>query len=527
MTDTEAAQKDLPQRALKQIRALCQGNGVAADSVQIKSARGSMIVCEAITHIELHPDLEEEKKKGRYETGQVLENPEKLQEAIDELLAASIKSEETRKFLANMLLERPDKGFSLHAEYFDVPPLKRDYCFHEPCGTCGGQGRISCNRCGGQGREVCSQCHGRTMLSCTYCHGSGFTQGPDGQQIQCSRCFGQRQVACPLCQKTGSIACRQCKGSGSSKCNACGGNAFYTNITHLNVKLKTLFEIDRAALPDPVVKIIEDNGAKMAEKGHIKLHAEQVKREDGGLAIQYTAEFPYGDLELAINGKPLKTHLFGYKGKMLRLPNFLDKLVEPNFQNLQQAANGEGAVAGKVRKAANSRLIAQGLLFSVTMPPKKAMKALKQKFPMGASNDLIKQIIVLSNQALTNVTRKTRFGGIGLGMVITTLINAAYFIGPVRHTVESSLNNPIFLTIADLSLIVLGGLICTSVAKTMAKRPLKKALGSLMPAKQRGKFKPKTSGSPLPAYIASAIVFFAVIMLTKFIGGAIPNWFPF
>ncbi len=528
MTDTSDAHKKLPLKALKQIRALCKGNGVAPDSVQIKEAHGSVINCEAITHLELHPDISETTKKGRQVAGELVDDPAKIKKEIDELVNGAIKNNDIRKHISKLLIDRPDKGFSLHAEYFDVDPLKKDFCFHQPCPRCQGQGQSNCTRCGGKRREVCSQCHGRTMIPCRYCSGDGFVQGQDGARTQCNRCFGQRQVSCPLCQKAGTIPCRQCKGTGISTCSDCGGAAFFTQITRVNVKLKTLFEIDRSSLPDPVVKIIEDNGTKMVEQGHIKIKAEPVKRDDGGLAIQYMATFPYGDLEFSINGKPLKTHLFGYKGKMLRLPNFLDNLIINNFKSLKEAANGVGAVATNIKKASKSRMIAEGLLLSVSMPPKKAMLSLKKKFPMGASNERIKQIIILSNKALKNVTRKTRLGGLGLGILITALVDALYFIGPIRSTIFSgSIGQSTAIMLIDLALIPLGGFVGAYAAKFMAGRPLKKALGALMPEKQRGRFKPKTQNNNWVSYAISGGILFFIIFITKFTNAATPGWFPF
>lgn len=525
MTDTSVDLKELPQKALRKIRALCKGNGAPADAVQIKSAKGEIIQCEAITHIELHPDIVDEKKKGRHQVGQVFEKPEQMKKTIDDYVAQAIKNDDTRKYLANILLERPDKGFSLHAEYFDVEPLNQSYSLQVPCSTCQGHGNAACNRCGGQRRETCPQCHGRTMVPCNYCNSSGFMQGPSGEQKQCNRCFGQRQMACTLCQKAGAVACRQCKGSGTSQCNSCKGAAFFTHITHLVMKMKTLFEIDRAALPHPAVKIIEDAGWKMAEKGHIKLHAEQVKREDGGLAIQYDTEFPYGDLELTINGKPLKTHLFGYKGKMLKLPNFLDNLLELNIQLLDKAAHNQGNVSAHIRKVSKTRFIGDALLLAVTAPPKKAMMGLKKKYPMGASNDLIKNIIVMSNKALANATRKTRYGGLGLGMLLAGLLDAAYLFGPIRGMAAGSLGENITMAI-DLGLVLLGGLISGKAAVFMAKRPLKSALGSLMPDNKRGRFKAKSPNNIWIGYALSALVMLIMIYVAKVSGAAVPGWFP-
>lgn len=520
MTDQNEDRKELPQKALKQIRALCAGNGAEADSIQIKGATGTVIECMAINHIELHTDTIEEQKIGHVVVGDMVENPQSIIEAVKGITGVALKNEETRKFITKILLDRPDKGFALHAKFFDIEPLNRSFSYLEPCGSCQGQGRTACRTCGGRRQETCNKCHGRTMTPCTYCHSSGYIQSADGKQIQCNRCFGQRQMACNICRKTGVISCRQCKGDGAVKCNNCKGAAVTTRITHLRVKMKTLFEIDRAELPDAVTKVIETQGPKMVAKGHIKLHAEPVKREDGGLAIQYQAVFPYGDLELTINGKPLKTHLFGYRGKMLRLPNFLDQLIAGNVEHLQDAASGQGDVSSKIRKASRSKLIAKGLVYSLTMPSKKALMALKKKYPMGVSNELLKDIIISSNKGLANVTRKTRMGGIMVGALATALISAAYFMTSLRTSLAPILGQENIIIIVDFLLIPVGGFVGASVSKFMGKRPLQKALGPLMPKKIG------SQSSTWQSYVTSAFIFFIVIYVAKIMGNSVPTWFP-
>lgn len=526
MTETPNDQKELTRTALRKIKALCKGNGVRPNAVQLKHASGTIIQCQAITHLEIHTEVTEEQKKGRHSVGEIIDNPAFLQKKINDLTADTLKNPESRKYLANLLLERPDKGFSLHAEYFEIPSLKRDYCFHQACATCHGHGNQPCGRCGGQRKETCNQCHGRTMVPCKYCHGNGTQQGPDGKQRQCSRCFGQRQISCSLCQKTGYIACRQCKGSGTNTCSGCGGAAFFTHITHVIPKLKTLFEINRADLPHPVVKVFEDQGARMAERKHLHIRAEQIKRDDGGLAIQYDLEFPYGDLEFAINGKSFKTHLFGYKGKMLKLPNFLDKITAPYVALLTQAANGEGAVTRKIKEASEARMISQGLLLSVTMPKKKAMIELKKKFPMGISNDLLKNIILLSAKALANATRKTRFTALGAAMGAVAIIDSLYFLTPLRSSLIGPLEPSVVMAL-DFLLIGVGGYLGNLIVGFLSRRPLWMILGPLMEPKQRNKFKPKAPHTPWISYVASGGVLFAVLIIGKMIGAALPPWFPF
>ena len=525
MTNNDEALNNLARKALKQIRTLCRGNGAEPDSVQIRNFAGEMITVEALNHIELHPDISEEKRTGKLSIGTLVEGPPQIQEAINQITVGGIKNQEIRKVLSATLLERDDKGFARHAEYFEIAPLNQTFSYYEPCGTCQGHGQVGCNRCGGRGQEVCNQCHGRTMIPCNTCHSSGFTQGPDGKQQQCNKCFGQRQIPCGLCRKTGVISCRQCKGGGAVKCSRCKGGAFDTQIVYLKIKLKTLFEIDRTQIPDPATQIIQEQGPAMVEKGHIKVRGEPVKREDGGLAIQYQALFPYGDLELTINGKPLKTYVFGYKGKLLRLPNFIETLIDSNYHLLQLAGKGEGAVDSKIRKATHSRIIANGLIYALTMPSKKAVLALKKKYPMGISNDTLKSIIILSNKALAHVTRKTRFGGMAMGVVGAALIDAAYFIGPLRLLAMQHLSENIIMGI-DILLIPIGGIIGVTASKFMAQRPLKKALGKLLDNQTNSKFKPRTKNSVLPNYLASIVIFLLIIYLAKMLEHPIPSWFP-
>lgn len=527
MSEPDNVLNHLAQRALKQIRALAKGNGAEKDSIQIKSFDGEMIEMEALNHLEIHPEVHHDQKPGRYEVGEFVESREQIDKAIDKIVKGAMSSKESRRTLSRTLLEREDKGFGLHAEYFEVEPLNRTYSYYEPCGTCGGHGQVTCGRCGGHRQEVCSKCHGRAMVPCNYCNGSGYMTGPDGKQIQCNRCHGHRQTPCPVCRKTGTISCRQCNAQGVVKCTSCNGAAVNTHIVQMVAKLKTLFEMDRAAIPHEATKVIEDKGAKMVAKGQIKLSAEQVRREDGGLAIQYVARFPFGKMQVAVNGKPLKLCVFGFKGKIVKLPDFLDQLVEANMRLLHEAAAGHGNASSKVRKAGRSRLIADGLLYALSLPPKKAMIALKKKYPMGASNDLLKDVILSSGKALANVTRKTRFGGVALGAVCAALVDAAYFIGPLRGIVMGSIGPQVTMGL-DFMLIPLGGVIGTLASAMMAKRPLKQALGPLMPDTMKGRFKPKKQGSAWLNYLASTAVFVAVIFAAKYMPGNVPPaWFPF
>lgn len=514
--------KSLPQKALRQIRTLSKGNGANPDSIQIKHAEGRMIECQALTHIELDTDSEDESKRGQHQIGDVLENGQAVEQAVNTYLSDIIKKADTRKMLATIIQKSKGQGFGSHGEHFPLDSLKKDFCFHQPCGHCEARGQMTCRNCGGHTVERCTKCHGRKLMTCNYCQGSGTTTGPNNQQVPCRQCAGRQQIPCTLCGQTGTITCRNCGGSGHQKCSECDGAGIFTFIRHIQVKIRTLFEIDRTELPHPVVKVIEDTGPRVVERGYIQLkQAEQVQREDGGLAISYLAAFPYGDLELSINGKSINTHLFGFKGKMLKLPNFLESLVERNYDHLQKAAMHKNNALQNIKKAAKSRLIAQGLALSLQMPGKKAMMTLKKKFPMGVSNGFIQSVIKDGRRALSNVTHKTRMMGFAASGLALFVLYTGYLLSPIKTLI----GNDMASMVIDIVLIIGGGFLGTQILGMMLKRPLLNALGKILP--NNAKIKSYTQVDMLIMFGLSTALFAAAIILMPMLGKEMPSYIPF
>ena len=60
---------DLTQKALKQIRQLCNGNGIQSDAVQIASQDPEVITMEGLTHLEIDTKTHEEAHVGKFEKG--------------------------------------------------------------------------------------------------------------------------------------------------------------------------------------------------------------------------------------------------------------------------------------------------------------------------------------------------------------------------------------------------------------------------------------------------------------------------
>lgn len=525
MTDASDPLKQLPNKALKKIRALCRGNGAAPDSIQIKNMKGELVEFEAYTHIDLDPEIRDDKVSGKVQTGQLLKDPAEVNQRIANQIKTVLGNTDSRKDLANILLERPDKGFSLHGKSFSVAPLNQEFSIFHACGHCQGQGQEQCPRCKGVRREICAKCHGKTMVPCQYCSASGTVSGPDGKPMQCSRCFGHKQVICTYCQKAGTVSCQQCNATGAIQCSTCRGAAYYTEIIKVFMKIKTAFEIDRTTIPNESVKLIETSGDMLVRNKHILITPEQIKRDDGGLTLRYVGSFPFGDVDIAINGKVAKCQVIGYNAKFTKLPNILDGLTTTPRKILENAAKGKGKILGQINKASKTRIFGEALELVLLLPRKKAMTALRKKYPVGISNKAVQHIIQICYLALQNATQKSRTIGFSLSALMIVLFEALYFLGPLRYFMVALSKSEPMVSVFDFALIPLGALLCRIMAKQFAKQPLRKALGQYYPKDKKKRIKATIDGN-VQSYIISATIFVLCVYGAKVLGQA-PAWFIF
>ena len=136
---------------------------------------------------------------------------------------------------------------------------------------------------------------------------------------------------------------------------------------------------------------------------------------------------------------------------------------------------------------------------------------LKKRYPLGVSNEGLKNLISTSHMALQQVTSKSRYMGYAITVLIALLINAGYFLFGVRDQLLGILGPQITPAI-DFSLILIGGFIGNIVIKKIVQRPLQKALGHL-----NKNPKPKNLAK-WPSFALSAGVFIATIAVLIFMG---------
>lgn len=471
--------KQLPKRAIKNIRSLCQGNGCQAKDVTLTKASGKMHQFVALTNLDLEPSIEQEIKKGRHQVGEYIEDPSGLDKVLQKMTEGAMKNNESRKMLADIVLNRPGKGFGLQGETIEIEQLKKSFCTHEPCQTCEGVGNTICNVCHGQRKEPCNRCRTAGVIPCDHCHSSGYMKGPDGKQRQCNRCFGKRQIGCPVCMRTGHISCRTCKGSGTRTCADCQGAAFRTLIAHLAVKMKTAFVYDRTELPPTAGIQIDKAGERFAVKEHLHVISEPIKRDDGGLAIQHHVTFPFGNIEFKIKDKNYTGQIMGFKAKIVKSPYFLSELLQKPSNMLEKAAQNAGSAQDIINKVIKLRFFADCIHLNTQMKPKKAYAALMKKYPLGARADFYKDSVMMARKAIANASRSARWTAYGIGAAINLGLFGAYFMAGLRNTALTSLPNPNLSILADGGCLAIGTILAIVATIKISRRPIDNILARI------------------------------------------------
>lgn len=437
--------------ALEQVRSLVLGNQFNPDDVVIESFDGEVLNFQAETMLYVFT-----KDFDKYVPGQ-LKGPLLVKDenaARDEMTKAY-------QFIANdvalerqirdVFLKRDDKGFALDKHQEPLHFIKKQFVVYEPCQTCQATGRVTCQPCSGKGAMPCPRCHGAGVDNCHHCHGAQMVQGQNGQRIACPVCHGRGKTMCSQCQQKGTIQCRTCSARGSTKCPNCEGHAWVSHLFTQEYYVRTEFDYPRKRLPEKVVALIERYGVKIRDHANIMVtqeqqsavnvddaqkqkHLESIKsRKDICFPIIFTVALPYGHFEYGINGKSYYTFLFGTHGRFTHVSPFIDDLIKDGVRKLTDAAQMRGQVADNLMAAVQYRTVKEALLYSARYGTRRARKALKKSNPIGLSSQMIDKLLKLSDIAMKNLTKRSRYIGLGASSVFQLGFFGAYFLTPFRN----------------------------------------------------------------------------------------------
>ncbi len=496
-----AAENALAQTALDHVRRIFKGNGIKADSIQILSQNIATHSVNAGTYLELKPLTSEKTVGGRSIIGQPVNSREEASAKINQIMSQTIHDATMKAQIANILLQRSDKGFGLHQQAVPIGFLGREFSWHEPCSTCQGRGQSTCPQCQGRKTQTCNKCSGRGLTICPQCRSTGMIQG-----VKCSRCQGQRYVPCDQCRRSGFMTCRTCNGMGTGKCTTCGGAGAKTHVMTLAPQALTYFEFDAKSLPKGAADVIETDAIKLVEGGKVKIQGRMADDKENALGASYEVSFPYGEIVFSVGKKEVKANVFGHKGDITLFPHLLDKLIAPAVEDLEDAAKNIGSVADAIQKATRYRVIAQGFLYASKASVEKATFALLKIYDIGLSQSMAEKIVSLADTTTSRITKKPRYYGLGIGLGATAIFNALYYLLPVRSTIASYLPDARMDIILDVPPIVIGGMITTIAIQMSAAKAMQSALGKLIEKGLKGTSSIKTRDSGWIGWVGAVIL---------------------
>jgi hypothetical protein len=514
------SEQALAQAALERVRAVFKGNGVKLDSIKIASQKISRHTMNAGTYLELKPVLSERHGTGKAVSGVLVASREEAMRQVDQAMLGAARDAGIKSQIAGVLLARPDQGFGLSRQAIPLEFLKKEFTWHESCHTCRGAGKAPCQKCQGRRVEPCIKCSGRGLMPCPLCRSTGLLQGN-----KCTRCNGQRYVPCDQCQRSGMMPCRMCSATGIMKCPTCAGLGWKSHTIMLVAQALTYFEYDAKSVPKGAADMVETQASKLAAEHRVKITGRVADDKENVLGANYEVNFPFGEIVFTLGKKEVKANLFGFKGNLTDFPNVLDKIVGPAIQELEEAAQDIGSVADKIQKATRYRVIAQGFLTASRLSTKKTVDHLMKHYDIGLSLSMAEKIAVLADETTSRITRKPRYYGLFGGLAIVALIDAAYYLLPLRSAIASYLPTMKFDFVLDILPPLVGGLITTMTIQFAGARAIRKALGHLTPKGQKSTLVPKSRSHGTWGYVCSALIALGMMEAAAHMSASAPYWY--
>ena len=529
----------LKARAVKRLQGIIRGNGIKADDVSLETCDATVYPFAARCFVKLVPQYGVRTEPGMNKKAELVATADVFNMALQNSVIDARTEPVKRKEIVDFLFQRPDKGFGMKDQTVSFHTLTRDFVMHEGCITCSKIGKVQCQKCTATGVLTCATCQGRKQINCPQCRGSGKTPG-SAQQNSCTKCHGDGKVRCTECAGRGQNKCPICAASGTLKCVKCAGSGWLSHLAHVQMEARLHFDFDRQAMPVEIEKMVEAFGARLVERGDIEvmLHPQPATKEDilrdakaqnepeDTIFIDYMAKVPFGPVQFRLRDRVIPATLFGYHGKLIEAPSFLDDLTRKGQEALADAANGVGNVADKIRRAAKYRLLCDVILQAAGKArQRQAIDILTNRYPTGISADRLLSLLINADKALKIITRKPRSYGLAAGVFIFAGLSALYYLLGGRIALGGQGLPEAALAIVDVLVIVCGTAFTTLLAQIFAIMAQKKAIAGLAPPELMGKSMPKPGKTAWWALGLTVAVWFSMIAaILAFAPALAPYW---
>jgi hypothetical protein len=512
-------------KAIGQLHDLLKGNGVSTDKLEYETIEGGLYQLEGYSRIEISYSRTQGQsgRKNRKESYQKVESREALEDAIEAARRELCEKSDKRKLIVKKLLQTRDQGFNPDGYRLDLGDFNCNFVLPSECEACHQYGSVTCQGCQGSKQIQCRKCHGATQITCPQCQGSAFVQGPNGRQ-QCQQCGGQGQVHCDKCRSSGRIACPKCSAQGRKTCQQCGGTGWHEEITHIAFYAETRLEYDTHTLPRGLVRILHKKAGDLAAGQALNLNVEEGSDQNAAYTIyvNYTGYIPYGKLHMRLKDKHLSALVYGHDARLDEVPPFLEHCCSTGIKELQKAADTPGEATTALETAGRYRLLRQALILSSQYKPRLALDKLAEQYPHGMRQATRKGIVVKSDQALRNVTKRPRLIGLLIGLVLSASVITGYYFKVQMHLPFTA---PWKLGMVDLALVGLCCLLTSASIHLLAMRGLRRVFTHIAGNEYGAvKLQPKLDLSINTGVSATLGLYLAIVLTLAVISDKAPYW---
>lgn len=529
----------LLQKAIMRFRNNARGNGLNPHTILLDNFEGETLEFEAKSLFEIKATRAEKHLPGKETHGIVcaseLDMHNKVKQAVEKTTVNRVIIRAATDFLEH----RKDKGFLVDNLVIKLDRLNKTFIFYNSCTQCSGSGRYNCQQCQGVGQENCPRCHAHRTIVCPMCRGTKVARQKNGQTGTCPKCHGHGEAPCTFCQRTGKIRCKPCQGSGRVPCPKCAASGIISTIIHVSFEGRTKFLYDKDALPEGVSEMIDLIGPDMAAERHADIttlkEKEQRAKQDEYRTEEYVDEFdelvvpfdvalPFGPLSVRIGPDVLPGTLFGLHPLLHDYPAFLERPIAPGLDRLNQAANNLGRVRGNLSEAIRFRALGDALVAAATLPPKKAVPALRKRWTLGLRDEVIDLMALQSATAFANVTKFPRYGGLVAGLLATGGFFAAWLAGPLRGMVMAQGVPPLLMVALDALLIAAAGYLTTVMSQLVTRLATNSLFRQILPPDKAKKIMPRAGKLAPLAYGGAILAFLGVMVWAWSAGHPLPEW---
>ncbi len=474
MTDNK-----LTLEAVAKIKSAVDGNGIDPAKVELLGSEEITLTVHAQMNLKLEMARERATYPGAFKNtkglpksrAEKIANEKDIEEKVTELKTSVETGGLWSKDAARQLLLEPGQAWGLEKADVIIDSMAKAFYCDTPCTACNGGAFIACHTCHQTGHVPCSFCQQTGLETCQGCNGSGINSAYPDQY--CTYCNGSRQVYCRECRGQRQVQCVQCRGQGRIKCNTCGGNGTFTTEVNILPTAKAEFLItDSAGLPGGFRKAIARAGIKTLAKGHATIAVKELTASESGQPyIPYTAEMPYAETRLRINGKPMKCALLGHKCVILDLPPFIDMAIEAKITQFEAQAKQADTLA----KALELRVCREA--FGLLQLKHADAKMLRQLYPAGLSIEMAQRVLDVMRKLVHSQTIIARIAVAVVSVLLFVAVDYFIITSGIRLNI-ASVAKPISALIFDISICVGGYFLQNLLLRFVAAKRLQQKLGS-------------------------------------------------